>query len=154
MDREDVTECASIVVYCFAMMTRLNRVQSFARTLIGVSKSQSCIAMTRFLKSRLTPKCTRVSPPINTLALRYGMMWASTGRAHLAGLPSLCAALYSRGRRGRTPFARGARVMRYVLELGTLRAGSLCSMCWRPRRMCGICGRCGDVLCVIRPWKV
>ena len=36
----------------------------------------------------------------------------------------LYAALYSGGRRGRAPFASGAKVMRYVLEFRALRAGS------------------------------
>jgi len=80
-----------------------------------------------------------------------------------AGGHALYAGLYSGGRGGRAPFARGARVISYVLELRTLRAvsaGSCAAMCCvllvhgrcvtytGSRRLCSMRSRCRRIFTV------
>lgn len=61
------------------------------------------------------------------------VMGAGVHALHAVLYAALYAALYFGNREGRIPFARGARVIRYVQKLPALRVKwwRLCSMCWR-----------------------
>ena len=83
--------------------------------------------------------------PVNQcVSLRkQGSAFGAEGHSlHAVLYAALYAALYSGARGGRAPFARDARVMRYVLELRALQAGSAEGQDGRA----AMCRWCGDVL--------